>query len=1326
MEVEIIMKKRKGNLRKRMLAVLLVAVLAAGMLSNAAPITVLAAEPVPQADDIATGTDWTLDADGKLTISSDTGMLYWRSQKSTYNEKLKSAVLQNGVTSIIDNAFSYCSSLEKITIPGSVASIGQSAFEGCSSLTEITIPGSVASIGQKAFAVCSSLEEITIPAGVTSIGLGAFANCTSLTKVTLQEGVTSIGTAMFSWCSSLEGITIPASVASIRDEAFIGCTRLETVTMLGEPPTLGGNHVFGLPSAEDKYQCRFVLNNARGIRVPEGKEQEYKAAWTAWADYITDKHKHGDVTLDAWTEADSLPSSGAYYLTRDVEVSGQTTISGTLTLCLNGCKIDAKQSGRIFMIQNSGSLTLYDCGSEKKGTLTGGSFSGMTGGGAIYVESGRFIMNGGTISGNTAKSGGGVEVTTSGSFTMNGGEISGNTANSSGGGINVSTSSFTMNGGIISGNTANNGGGINVSTSSFTMNGGKISGNTAVNGGGVRIYNNAEFTMNGGAISGNTADRGGIYASLSSAQQGSVTLNGTVDITENAKADGTASNIYLAKNIRDSNISKLIIGSSFSTNTPIGVSIATPPTSCVNPVTVATGAVTDEVYEMFTSEMSDDSGCSLGYTNTVIQFEIPHEYDNDSDMTCNVCGYDRTPQDTQAPTGEIKIEDNLWTNFLNSVSFELFFKETKQATITAQDADSGVDKIYWHLSESGMTEAQVKALEADAWSEGNSLSIAPDKKCIIYAKITDKAGNAAYLSSDGLVFDGTAPVITGVTDGGTYNTPQAVTVTDALSGVKNVTVNGTEVTLTDGKFTLGTAQNPQTVVATDKAGNTTAVTVTVRTQSQTHTHSYGDWQSDSTQHWKACSCGDVTDRANHNFGDWITDREATAAEAGTKHRECQTCHYSQTETIPATGTEPGSGTVTPEVKPGDNAPATNISTPTEELKDMLLTEDEKQQVQNGTNIRIVLEVQDVGNAVSSSDKESIKQALNDFTVGQYLNIDLYKLVGSARTDITETAKKIRIVISVPDSLKNAGSGTRTFAIIRVHDGRAELLTDMDDSADTITIETDRFSTYGIVYKDSGAAPTETSSPQPTETPSSQPTETPSSQPTVTPPAQPTVTPQPQPTVMPSAQPTNTAKPDETEQTGNQLEKRKDLSLLLASGKQSGKNGIKLSWTKCKNISGYEVYWSYCDGRNNYKKAKTIKAAGKRTWLHRNLKTNRTYKYFITAYKMVDGKKHYITKSPTIHVAMKYDKRTNIQKIKVNKAKITLKKGKTFRIQTKLQLENRKKKALSHVAKLRYYTSNLKTAVVSAKGKITAKHKGTCLVYVIANNGMSKKIKVTVK
>lgn len=87
-------------------------------------------------------------------------------------------------------------------------------------------------------------------------------------------------------------------------------------------------------------------------------------------------------------------------------------------------------------------------------------------------------------------------------------------------------------------------------------------------------------------------------------------------------------------------------------------------------------------------------------------------------------------------------------------------------------------------------------------------------------------------------------------------------------------------------------------------------------------------------------------------------------------------------------------------------------------------------------------------------------------MGQYLDVSLFKIVGESRSAISETSRKITVTITVPDSLKNTDSSKlRTFAVIRVHDGRVELLDDMDNSADTITIETDRFSTYTIVYGD---------------------------------------------------------------------------------------------------------------------------------------------------------------------------------------------------------------------------------------------------------------------
>ena len=202
---------------------------------------------------------------------------------------------------------------------------------------------------------------------------------------------------------------------------------------------------------------------------------------------------------------------------------------------------------------------------------------------------------------------------------------------------------------------------------------------------------------------------------------------------------------------------------------------------------------------------------------------------------------------------------------------------------------------------------------------------------------------------------------------------------------------------------------------------------------------------------------------NCDAHDTVQPHTPGAAATESTPQTCTVCGYI---IAPATGAEPGN--VTPEVKPGENAPETNISTSAEDLRKMLLTDEEKRQVQNGTDVKIVLEVQDAKDTVSDPDKAAIQQALNGFTVGQYLNIDLYKLVGADpdHNVITETPKKIKIVITVPDSLKNTDSKkTRTFAVIRVHNGNAELLTDLDNSADTITIETDRFSTYAIVYKD---------------------------------------------------------------------------------------------------------------------------------------------------------------------------------------------------------------------------------------------------------------------
>ena len=183
-------------------------------------------------------------------------------------------------------------------------------------------------------------------------------------------------------------------------------------------------------------------------------------------------------------------------------------------------------------------------------------------------------------------------------------------------------------------------------------------------------------------------------------------------------------------------------------------------------------------------------------------------------------------------------------------------------------------------------------------------------------------------------------------------------------------------------------------------------------------------------------------------------------------------------------------------------------------------------------------------------------------------------------------------------------------------------------------------------------------------------------------------------------------------------------LLLAKGK-GGNKSITISWLRYSGASGYEAYWSYCGGKKNYKKFAAVKN-NKLTVTHKKLKNNRNYKYYIAAYRMENGKKIYLAKSNVLHVAMKQSKFTNAKSITLNKKKVTLKVNKTFKIQAKVKLENKKKKQIVHAKTYRYYTDNSNVAKVSKKGVITAKAKGRCLVYVLTNNGVYRKIKVTVK
>ena len=133
---------------------------------------------------------WTLYEDGTLNISGTGTMKDYDNgdnRSPVYkNSSVKKVVIEKGVTSIGNFAFSGCRSLTSITIPDNVTSIGESAFEWCSGLSSVTIPDSVTSIGESAFERCIGLSSVTIPDSVTSIGNRAFYDCTNLTTISLS------------------------------------------------------------------------------------------------------------------------------------------------------------------------------------------------------------------------------------------------------------------------------------------------------------------------------------------------------------------------------------------------------------------------------------------------------------------------------------------------------------------------------------------------------------------------------------------------------------------------------------------------------------------------------------------------------------------------------------------------------------------------------------------------------------------------------------------------------------------------------------------------------------------------------------------------------------------------------------------------------------------------------------------------------------------------------------------------------------------------------------------------------------------------------------
>ena len=280
-------------------------------------------------------------------------------------------------------------------------------------------------------------------------------------------------------------------------------------------------------------------------------------------------------------------------------------------------------------------------------------------------------------------------------------------------------------------------------------------------------------------------------------------------------------------------------------------------------------------------------------------------------------------KDTEKPTGEISVGTSKWNAFLNNITFGLFFNETQTVTVDASDNSGDEVKIEYLLSAVELTEAELSGKSFTEYAD--AFSINPDNEYIIYVKLTDKSNNIAYISSQGIVLDGTSPVISGIDNGKTYCEAQTVTVIEKY--IDTVTVNGNSVTLDENnQFVISPADGEQRIVVADKVGNMASVAVTVNdghTASEddgdcttpvkciyhndvivipAKQHDFsGEWHKDENEHWHscqnsgctiseaktahsgnddndcttpvACECGYVLTaaRSEHTWGEWVSD-----------------------------------------------------------------------------------------------------------------------------------------------------------------------------------------------------------------------------------------------------------------------------------------------------------------------------------------------------------------------------------------------------------------------------------------------------------------------
>ena len=466
------------------------------------------------------------------------------------------------------------------------------------------------------------------------------------------------------------------------------------------------------------------------------------------------------------------------------------------------------------------------------------------------------------------------------------------------------------------------------------------------------------------------------------------------------------------------------------------------------------------------------------------------------------------------------------------------------------------------------------------------------------------------------------------------------------------------------------------VTATSQAGVNSTETASIVIPAFEHSYS---WQFDKTNHWEHCSIGNEnTTQEAHTFGNWVVTKQASIGAEGEKERTCTVCGYTEKETIPSIYIP--------------SYPVTGIKVSQDTL--MLTKKDETAQLSAevipsyADNTRVTWKSSDEN--VATVDEKGKVTAVGNGTA----TITVTSVSGNYTATVAVTVKipveieKISIEAE-KETLTKIGESTELKVKIEPENADAQkLIWKSDNEMIAAVDENGKVTAIG-----NGMAII-------------------------------TVT---------TEYGKNTASIIITVKIPDKpvINKTKGFGRLKVRSVNQTKTSITLEWSKLDGVDGYLVYGNRCNtSTKTYKYKKLVTITNGRTWTHKNLKKGTFYKYIVKAYKIVDGKKIVTDTSASIHVITQGSKygiarSVSVTKIgnKKNVSKITLKKGKTAQITAK---EIKKDKKIRHHRNLCYESSNTAVATVTPEGLLQAVGKGTCTIWVYAQNGVYAALTVTVK